>query len=159
MIDFDRLKGWLLGLIACAIITLLVGCKTTKYVPVEKVRTEYKDRIVAVHDTIRDSVKTERSVYQKDSMAVSRKGDTVMVDRWHTLRMIYYEKAKNVKVLSRADSTSTAKVDSVQVPVERKSSRWKMLWQKGKDMFAIIGIIAVGIFTLIVYKRLRRKNN
>jgi hypothetical protein len=156
MIDFDRLKGWLLGLIACAIITLLVGCKTTKYVPVEKVRTEYKDRIVAVHDTIRDSVKTERSVYQKDSMAVSRKGDTVMVDRWHTLRMIYYEKAKNVKVLSRADSTSTAKVDSVQVPVERKSSRWKMLWQKGKDMFAIIGIIAVGIFAVIVYKRLKR---
>lgn len=156
MIDFDRLKGWLLGLIACAIITLLVGCKTTKYVPVEKVRTEYKDRIVAVHDTIRDSVKTERSVYQKDSMAVSRKGDTVMVDRWHTLRMIYYEKAKNVKVLSRADSTSTAKVDSVQVPVERKSSRWKMLRQKGKDMFAIIGIIAVGIFAVIVYKRLKR---
>lgn len=143
-------------MIACAIITLLVGCKTTKYVPVEKVRTEYKDRIVAVHDTIRDSVKTERSVYQKDSMAVSRKGDTVMVDRWHTLRMIYYEKAKNVKVLSRADSTSTAKVDSVQVPVERKSSRWKMLWQKGKDMFAIIGIIAVGIFAVIVYKRLKR---
>lgn len=146
-------------LIPLLVMLLCLGCSTTKYVPVEKVRTEYKDRIVAVHDTIRDSVKTERSVYQKDSMAVSRKGDTVMVDRWHTLRMIYYEKAKNVKVLSRADSTSTAKVDSVQVPVERKSSRWKMLWQKGKDMFAIIGIIAVGIFAMIVYKRLRRKNN
>ena len=74
MIDFDRLRGWLLGLMACAIITLLVGCRSTKYVPVENVRTEYKDRVVTVHDTVRDSVRMFNNVYRHDSMAVMMRG-------------------------------------------------------------------------------------
>lgn len=74
MIDFDRLRGWLLGLIVCAIITLLAGCKTTKYVPVENVRTEFKDRVVTVHDTVRDSVLKLNDVYKHDSMAVMMRG-------------------------------------------------------------------------------------
>ena len=124
MIDFDRIRGWLLGSIACAIITLLVGCRTTKYVPVENVRTEYKDRVVTVHDTVRDSVRMFNNVYRHDSMAVMMRGDTVFVDRWHTLRLIKWEKATHQSNTVAGDSASSVRVDSVRVPypVERSLS-------------------------------------
>lgn len=151
MIDVDRLKGWLLGLIACAIITLLAGCKTTKYVPVENVRTEYKDRVVTVHDTVRDSVLRLNDMYRHDSMAVMMRGDTVFVDRWHTLRLIKWEKATHMSNTVAGDSASSVKVDSVRVPypVERKLTKWERV--KMDFGTAAIVIAALAIMTGIVF--------
>ena len=53
---------------------LLCGCKTTQYVPVETVRTEYKDRTEYVHD----------STTVTDSIVLMQKGDTVFKERWRT---------------------------------------------------------------------------
>lgn len=63
-----------------ALIWLLVslcGCTTTKYVPVETVRTEYRDH--DVERTVADTVHHNRFVFVK--------GDTVLDirDRWHKL--------------------------------------------------------------------------
>jgi hypothetical protein len=156
-------NGYLIIALLVSLLLMCAGCSTTKYVPVEKVRTEYRDRLVAVHDTVRDSVRAENFIYQKDSMGMSMRGDTVFVDRWHTLRMIYYEKSKSENALSRADSSSAARVDSVEVPVavERKLSKWEKTNQKIFDVFAIIGMIATasaaGLFGWIVYERARGK--
>lgn len=163
MIDFDRLKGWLLGLIACAIITLLVGCRTTKYVPVENVRTEYKDRVVTVHDTVRDSVRTHNYTFQKDSMAMAMSGDTVKIEHWHTLKLIYYEKAKNEASTSAIDSALSVRVDSVQVPypVERKLTKWervKMDFGTAAIVIAAIAIMA-GIVLAVWWIRKRIRGN
>ena len=51
-----------------ALFLLCSGCSTTKYVPIEKVRTEWKDNIREVHTL--DSVIDTRLVYIK--------GDTVI---------------------------------------------------------------------------------
>lgn len=138
-------------LIDLIIIILMVAafasCTTTRYVPVESVRTEYKDRVVAVHDTVRDSVRSHNYAFQKDSMAMSIKGDTVFVDRWHTLKLIKWEKATHMSNTVAGDSASTVKADSVQVPypVERKLTRWeraKMDFGTAAITIAVIAIIA-----------------
>lgn len=161
MIDFDRIKGWLLGLIACAIITLLTGCKTTRYVPVETVRTEYKDRVRTVHDTVRDSVLRLNDVYKHDSMAVMMRGDTVFVDRWHTLRLIKWDKATHMSNTVAGDSASSVRVDSVRVPypVERKLTKWervKMDFGTAAIVIATLAIMAGIVFAVWwIRKRIR----
>lgn len=169
MIDVDRVKGWLLGLIACAIITLLAGCRTTKYVPVENVRTEYKDRVVTVHDTVRDSVMRLNDVYRHDSMTMMMRGDTVFVDRWHTL--LQSSSLQNRTEESRAmhDTLYVDRTDSVMVqvrvpvkvpvPVERKLTKWektKMDFGTAAMVIAAMAIIA-GIVLAVrwIRKRIR----
>lgn len=162
MIDFDRIRGWLLGSIACAIITLLVGCRTTKYVPVENVRTEYKDRVKTVHDTVKDSVQKHNFTFQKDSMAMSMSGDTVKIEHWHTLKLVYYEKQKSKNTTNTSDSASALKKNSVQVPytVERQLSRWeqvKMDFGTAAIAIAAIAIIAgIGVLVWWLRKKIRR---
>lgn len=154
MIDFDRLKGGLLGLIACVIITLLVGCRTTKYVPVENVRTEYKDRVVTVHDTVRDSVRTFNNVYRHDSMAVMMRGNTVFVDRWHTLRLIKWENATHMSNTVAGDSASSVRVDSVRVLT--KWERVKMDFGTAAIVIAALAIMAGIVFAVWwIRKRIR----
>lgn len=86
---------------------MLCGCSHTTYVPVEEVRTEYRDRDVerVVADTVRES----RVVWVR--------GDTVVDvrERWST-RLEYVH-----------DTVSVIRRDSVPVPyaVERKLSRWE----------------------------------
>lgn len=157
MIDFDRLRGWLLGLMACAIITLLVGCRSTKYVPVENVRTEYKDRVVTVHDTVRDSVRMFNNVYRHDSMAVMMRGDTVFVDRWHTLRLIKWEKATHQSNTVAGDSASSVRVDSVRVPypVERKLTKWERVKMDFGTAAIVIAALAIMVGIVFAVWRLR----
>ena len=93
-----------------ALIWLLVslcGCTTTKYVPVETVRTEYRDHDVErlVADTVHDT----RFVFVK--------GDTVLDirDRWHK----QLEYVHDTCYIERHDSIP------VPYPVERPLSRWE----------------------------------
>lgn len=142
-------------------IFLLCSCSTTRYVPVENVRTEYKDRVVTVHDTVRDSVRTHNYTFQKDSMAMAMSGDTVKIEHWHTLKLIYYEKAKNEASTSAIDSASSVRVDSVRVPypVERKLTKWektKMDFGTAAIVIAAIAIIAGIVFAVWwIRKRIR----
>lgn len=89
------------------LVLFLTGCTSTKYVPVETVRTEYKDNVREIHTT--DSV--------VDTRFVLVKGDTV-VDwrdrvRWRD-RLVH-------------DSIYIERHDSIPVPypVERRLSRWE----------------------------------
>ena len=163
MIDVDRLKGAIWGLIACAIITMLAGCRTTKYVPVENVRTEYRDKVVTVHDTVRDSVLRHNDVYRHDSMTMMMRGDTVFVDRWHTLRLIKWEKATHMSNTVAGDSASSVRVDSVRVPypVERKLTKWervKMDFGTAAIVIAALAIMA-GIVLAVWWIRKRIRGN
>ena len=93
--------------IVCMLVMALTGCTTTKYVPVEVVKTEYKDNVKEVHTT--DSVVDTRFVYVK--------GDTIIDYR------------DRVKWRDRYvhDSIYIDRHDSIPVPypVERKLSRWE----------------------------------
>ena len=79
--DFDRQEAlkrvmkfliiWLAFLIA---ISLLASCRQVEYVTVEKVRI----------DTTYITKWQKDSVWLHDSIHIKEKGDTVMIERWHT---------------------------------------------------------------------------
>lgn len=94
-------------------LSLLTGCKSVQYVPVETVRTDsiYVDRYQ------RDSI------YQRDSVFVNRwiAGDTVYQDKvvW---KYVYRDKVKY-------DTVAILRSDSVRVPypIERKHTKWEQI--------------------------------
>ena len=131
MTDKERMKigcaqglGTIVGvIIAMALCALLGSCTTTKYVPVIEHRT----------DTVRITQQQRDSIYLRDSIRVTEKGDTIRIDRWHTR---YVERTSH-------DTIYQATHDSIPVPykvteyVERKRSA--MEW----------GLIIIGTVTLL----------
>lgn len=91
--DKDRLTCWIAIIILLFFIWLLSGCRArTLYVPVETVRTEYKDRF------LRDSIVSYDSIYVKE------KGDTLIFEKY---KYLYRDRLKTDTVV---------KIDSIQVP-------------------------------------------
>ena len=121
------------------ILSLLAGCKSVQYVPVETVRTDsiYVDRYQ------RDSI------YQRDSVFVNRwiAGDTVYQDKvvW---KYVYRDKVKY-------DTVAILRSDTINVPypVECKLSKWEQLkLNVGGWAISIIIIIVLIVMGCMVYK-------
>ena len=85
----------MVGLALCA---LFGSCTTTKYVPVPEYHT----------DTLRISHNTRDSIYVHDSTYVKEKGDTVLIEKWHTQWRDRW----------RTDTIYQSKRDSIPYPVE-----------------------------------------
>lgn len=139
LINMDSLKIFLLCIIACILISLLAGCKSVQYVPVETVRTDsiYVDRYQ------RDSI------YQRDSVFVNRwtAGDTIYQDKvvW---KYVYRDKVKY-------DTVAILRSDTINVPypVECKLSKWEQLkLNVGGWAISIIIIIVLIVMGCMVYK-------
>lgn len=98
---------------ACILISILTGCKSVQFVPVETVKTDsvYIDRFQ------RDSI------YQRDSVFVNRwtAGDTVYQDKvvW---KYVYRDKVVY-------DTVAILRSDTVRVPypVERRLTKWEQV--------------------------------
>lgn len=145
--DYDPMRRWgcagviaLYALAAAGFVWLAVtlsGCTSTRYVPVETVRTEYKDKVREVHTT--DSVVDTRFVYVK--------GDTVIDYR------------DRVKWRDRYvhDTCTVVKTDSIAVPypVERELT-W---WQQTKMDFGgmALGAVVVALCVAVVWLARRRR--
>lgn len=145
--DYDPMRRWgcagviaLYALAAAGFVWLAVtlsGCTSTRYVPVETVRTEYKDKVREVHTT--DSVVDTRFVYVK--------GDTVIGYR------------DRVKWRDRYvhDTCTVVKTDSIAVPypVERELT-W---WQQTKMDFGgmALGAVAAALCVAVVWLARRRR--
>ncbi|MDE6649303.1 MAG: hypothetical protein K2K45_05175 [Muribaculaceae bacterium] len=119
-------------LLAC----VMCGCRT-RYVPVETVRTEYKDRVNTEYVT--DSVVNDRFVYIN--------GDTVFIykwrDRWRT----------EIK----HDSIYINKTDTISVPypVEKivEVERDPAWWELGLMAFGGVFLLLIGY---VVYLKCRK---
>lgn len=118
---------------ACILISLLSGCKSVQYVPVETVRTDsvYIDRF------------TRDSVYVSDSVWVNRwvVGDTVYVDKV-SVKYLYRDRWRH-------DTVAVVRRDSVNVlvPVERELGWWqqarlKLFW----PLAAVVVVLAVAVW-------------
>lgn len=143
----EKLKGLFWGLLACALLTLLFGCRTKEYITVPSVSVDsvYVDRW------------TRDSIYLHDSVICNRwtQGDTVYVDKVVT--------KYKYKDRWRYDTVSVVRVDSVQVPypVEKEMSIWEMT----KIVFfspLVVGIVLVmagciGWLISWIAKKLKKK--
>lgn len=108
------------------IIPLLLGCSTTKIieVPVEKIKIEYRDKLI--HD----------SIYNLDSIYIKEKGDTVYSEKY---KYIYKYKIEKDTVLI---TDSIPVVTTVEVIKEVNNLK---KWQKALMGFGA-AFIALGIF-------------
>ena len=122
-------------------VIILTCCKTTErveYVPVETVKTEYKDRIVETYD----------SVHITDSVYVAVKGDTILVykyrDRWK-LKLVH-------------DTAYVNRTDSIRIPypVEKKLSKWE---QFKVDYCGYLMMVILAAFGYIIFRIIRRARN
>ena len=78
--------------IFCAIALSCCACRTTRYVPIETTRTEYRNHY------LRDSV------YLRDSIIVKERGDTLIMEKY---RYLYRDKIIR---------DSLFKTDTIRVP-------------------------------------------
>lgn len=149
--DYDegggKAVGYALGVTLTLVIALLIGvtillfssCTTTKYVPVETVRTEYKDREVERITT--DTLTNTRFVFIK--------GDTVLDIREK-------ERVRRVEI---HDTIVFVRTDSIPMPypVERDLTHWQ---QTKMDLGGIaiggLGVIILVFFVWLISK-IRRK--
>lgn len=123
----------------CILISILYGCKSTKYIPIETVRTDsvYIDRY------LRDSI------YQRDSVYVNRwtAGDTVYQDKvvW---KYVYRDKVKH-------DTVAILRSDTVRVPypVERQLTKWEQVrLNVGGWVIALVVITILVVVGWVIYK-------
>lgn len=124
------------GIVIFVLLSMLFGsCATTKYVPIETIKTDtvYQSKVK------RDSVHVRDSIYVKEW----QKGDTIFVnrDRW---RIEYLSKEVH-------DTIYKSKVDSVAVPYPvEKELTW---WQRQKIAFGELAmVILAGLLCFIVIK-------
>lgn len=132
-------KRLLFLIIPYIILSLLAGCKSVQYVPMETVRTDsiYVDRYQ------RDSI------YQRDSVFVNRwtAGDTIYQDKvvW---KYVYRDKVKY-------DTVAILRSDTINVPypVECKLSKWEQLKLNVGGWAISIIIITLILLMGYMYKR------
>lgn len=128
-----------LAVLACALLTLLSGCTTTKYIAVPSVSV--------------DSVYADRR--QRDSIYVL---DSVYVDRWAQGDTVFVEKVVTkykYKDRWRHDTVAVVRRDSVRVPYPvEKDLDW---WEKTRMYSFPLLVAAVAILLLALFAIKRKQ--
>ena len=131
--------GWIFALVmwvvAIIVASMLSGCRSVQYVPVE----------VAKYDTTYINKVQRDSIYQLDSIYIRDKGDTVLITK---TKYIYRDK------LIR-DTVYTSRVDSIQVPypVEKELTRWQQFrMDVGGWAIGIVIIVILVVVGYMIYK-------
>lgn len=128
--------AFIMAVAICGIIGALTGCRSVRYVTVPEYHTEYKTKT--------DSFVKRDSVWEKDSVRLWMKGDTVYKEHWHTKykdRYLYGDKKDMVM-----------ETDSVRVPypVEKKLGKWEQAKiEYFTPLACLSGIIFVSLLWLI----------
>lgn len=125
-------------LMLLAVAVVVSGCSPTKYVPVEAVRTEYRDR--EVEKLVADTVHDTRFVWVK--------GDTVVDIR----------ETEHIRCVEIHDTCYIERTDTIRIPypVEKQLTKWEQTKQDvgGIALGAIIAVVCVAVVWLI--KKFRR---
>lgn len=148
--DFDfkaatirLLKAIVVWLAVLLLIALLTNCTSTKYVEVEKVRV----------DTTYITKWQKDSVWLHDSTFIKEKGDTVMIERWHTK----WRDRLRVDTIYQATHDTIPQPYPVEVvkEVEKELSWWQRLrlWIGNIGLIAILGVI--GYYGMKLWRRFK----
>lgn len=116
--------------------TILYGCKSIQYVPVETIK---------VDTTYISQIKID-SIYHRDSIYVEHKGDTVYLSKYKYL----------YKYIEKHDTLWREKTDTIQVayPVEARLTKWqKIKINMGEYLIAAIVLIVIWLCVKYFIKR------
>lgn len=116
--------------------TILYGCKSIQYVPVETTK----------RDTTYLSQTKIDSIYHRDSIYVEHKGDTVYLSKYKYL----------YKYIEKHDTLWREKTDTIQIvyPVEAQLTKWqKIKINMGEYLIAAIVLIVIWLRAKYFIKR------
>ena len=140
---WDLILTYLIGLILVMVLGCLTfSCTRKVYVPVESVRTEYRDRD-------RNSVRID-SVIEADTRLIYINGDTV-----RDYRTRWRERIREVHdTVKEKQKVTVTKTKTITVEVERKPTLWERT-SRGAGWF-IAGALVVMLLTWKIWRgRLR----
>ena len=136
--------GVLLGLLACALLTLLFGCSTPQPVVVERVvvktDTLYKARTSADTFRLHDSVYVEHYT----------RGDTVYSQKsvWRWRDRISVKTDTIYKAMLQTD------IPRLPIPVERKLSTWeRMQMRVGQFTIGAVVLVVLSLLLCLIHRR------
>lgn len=153
---YPSIRGLLWGILTCIVLTLLFGCKSVKYVPVETVRT---DSVF-----VRDSLVVNTIIHYKDSLRIKDSTVIVLDTAGNVISKEKYHDEMRTKDTGRSDretkaqerETKSADVEQTPVIVEKELSRWQ---EFQLDAFwclvGVLGVVGV-LVVLMIRKRLKR---
>ena len=133
--DFMKFEGVLVLILGLLVLWALCSCTKTEYITVEKVRTD----TTYINKVQRDSV------WLHDSIHIKEKGDTVLIERWHTVWQNH----------TAHDTVYKARVDSVPVPypVTQYVEKPRSKFEKGLMGVGILSLMALVVFIAFKIKR------
>lgn len=161
------------------IISLLAlcGCQPTRYVPVESVRTEYRDvdttaiyeRIRALFESTYQRETSSDSVIerQRETVVLRENGDTARHDKERIVYVASHREHELEHRVSEQDSIITAlrlqltaiKADSIPVPypVERRLNSWEQTKQDVGGWAIVILAVVICVAVVWIARRFRRR--
>lgn len=170
----------LLYVVAATLLILFGGCRATKYVPVERVRTEYVEadtsaifnRLLSHFEAQREKERRADSLVDrlKETVVINEQGDTTK----HYLLQYVYLSADHSQLLASENAdrdntlsgqritTASVRVDSVPVPypVEKELTAWQRVKMDygGVAIAALAAAVIFGISIAVKWllKRFRK---
>lgn len=140
----EILCGALLGLLACAMLTLFCGCSTPQPVVVERVvvkaDTLYKAKTSADTFRLHDSVYVEHYT----------RGDTVYSQKsvWRWRDRISVKTDTIYKAMLQTDTTR------LPIPVERKLSTWERTQMRvGRFTIGAVVLVVLSLLLWLIHRR------
>ena len=117
---------WMFILLVAGFVLIAMGsCRSVRYVPVETIK----------HDSLYITQHQKDSIYIHDSIYQKEKGDTVLIEKWHTR---YIEKqVRDTLIQIQRDTIPQPYPMEVEVPAQLS---W---WQKTRMHIGEITIIAL----------------
>lgn len=129
----QRIYIWIA--VGIALLLLFGSCRSIRYVPVETIRT----------DSLYLSVHERDSIHIKDFVYIKEKGDSVIVDKWHT---VYRDRVIH-------DTTYIERVITNDVPYQvEKELTW---WQKTKLELGEFSIGVILVLLIVVILLVKKK--
>ncbi len=120
------IMAWMFILLVAGFVLIALGsCRSVRYVPVETIK----------HDSVYITQHQKDSIYIHDSIYQKEKGDTVLIEKWHTR---YIEKqVRDTLIQIQRDTIPQPYPYEVEVPAQLS---W---WQKTRMHIGEITIIAL----------------
>ena len=151
-------KGIAAGIIVCVLLTLMLGCESTEYVPIESSHVEHHWHTDSVKQI--DSVISEKNtiIRELDSAAMAEYGIRLKnAERAFLVQTQEFEKQIKELKETKKDTAYVEKKVEVPVPVERKLNRWEQ-FKMDYGAFALGGsVLAVVIIVIWIVVWIRRK--
>lgn len=120
------IMAWMFILLVAGFVLIAMGsCRSVRYVPVETIK----------HDSLYITQHQKDSIYIHDSIYQKEKGDTVLIEKWHTR---YIEKqVRDTLIQIERDTIPQPYPYEVEVPAQLS---W---WQKTRMRMGEIALVAL----------------